>query len=171
MYWIPIIFVILEIIFLMLIPQFAKFTAMGKLKEKYKELNYDVNDLFENNKFAIYFLLIFGLYIILSMIYYVISLFFPIWFIGLIMLSYIIIGDIISKLFPNLFKKDYTSYSDFIDMDKIENVQVQRKLKLDNLNGTSMKTRLKILIPMYINSLIRLSAAVTIIILHYHYGL
>ena len=178
MYWFPAILIFCELIFFMSIPNLMKALAFNNfLKEIKKERNRESVKLNsqswanitkpvnypdlpnEKNVF------IPGFYYLLFLIYFIIGLFYPIWWLSLIVFSLSFISVGISKLIRD------KSFDCFLDLDDFENESVipqklERKLKLNSVDGSYKTKRTLILTKEYLFSLIRIGVCISIIVLH-----
>jgi hypothetical protein len=173
MYWLPAVFLILEIIYFISIPELMKVAAMNKFKDRYKGKTTfseeELKSLPNSNTVVVVFAFVFLVYITTTMIYYIVGLFHQYWTISLIMIAVSLISTSINKIFPNIIASD-DEFDCFIDIDKIENLQIKRKLKLNALEGRTKSARTRILLYSYFRSIFRFVGPLLIILQHYHYG-
>ena len=186
MYWIPAIFVLCEILFLLNIPNHMKTLAFNKFlekikKEREKEKRVEKLKNWSNNpkyvmqkklplpkeKKGIVF---FGFYYLVLLIYFIIGLFYPIWWLSVIIFSTFIVSVLFSRIFfgSGNFDDMFLDYNDFDD--NIIPQKMERKIKLSNIDNNYHNLRKIILTKTYLFSLIRLSASVAVIVLH-QYGM
>lgn len=172
MYWLPVVFIIIEMIYFTSLTSLNRFNAYEQLKKRNKKKNFlteeEIKKLpdYNKNKLFIVGLIVFLIYLITSWIYYIVGLFQPWWYLAAGYLFISLVSTAYGKMFPS--KHDYDC---FIDIDEIDNIQLQRKLKLENINGSTRKERIKILAKGYFFSFIRISVPVAIIVMHYHFNM
>lgn len=167
MYFLPALFIVIEFLFVLLYPGLAEISAHQNFIKK--NPNVKIIDNPSNIVLFSIFAIIYVLYTIGAIAYTINLLFTPLWIIGAIFLAFYFFQTIIKKIFPKL-----DSDSDlgcFLNVNSIDDEKLKRKFKLLELNGSSDKRKLKILIPTYLIVLFRISLYVSIIVLHYNYGL
>lgn len=165
MYFLPALFIIMEFLFATLFPGLAEISAHQNFIKK--NPNVKVIDNPSNMGLFSIFAIFYVLYAIGVMAYVINLLFTPLWIIGTIILAFYFFQTIIKKMFPKLD----SDLSCFLDVNSIDDEKLKRKFKLLELKGSSNKRKLKILIPIYLSVLFRISLYVSIIVLHYNYGL
>lgn len=181
MYWIPAIFVFGEILFLIGIPSLMKVLAFNNFlkeitKEREKELRTERlknwSNIVNSKQFDVELpkeknTTIAGLYYLGLIIYFVVGLFYPIWWLSLIIFSMVIISVLISKIFK-------TSWECFLDLNDFNEElipqKLERKIKLSEIDGNYKTQRIILLTKEYLFSLARLGVCVSIIVLH-QYGM
>lgn len=181
MYWIPSIFIVFELLFFFNLVEISKFTAIDNFKKnqkkkKERELSdIELSVLPEISKPMAIFAISFGFVILLTVVYWIVGLFYPFWYISLGVIIMMLISYIYGRIFPSSKHK----YDCFLELDKIDNVTIQRRIKLNALKnhntsgvfGNFKNQKTKILLNGYFWSFYRLSTYLSIIILHYHFEL
>lgn len=162
MYWIPSIFIFVELLYISYISNLVKFANCKVLLKKYKNeqlSDYIINEYksIENVSTFIGFLLIF------EMIYFIVGFFYPIWIFSIIYIIYTIVYTIIIKNKPEPIEKivKKADLSGFQTND----IKLSRLLKLNELKGIKIYKW-----TWYILPTIKIAIFIAIIVLHYNYA-
>ena len=162
MYWIPAIFILVEMLYLFYIDKMISYVNATALYKKYKDDNlvsYIKN--IHNDSMFIYFTI--GIFIFLEVIYFIIGLFFPFWFVSIVFLCYYIILILMDKF-------ESPSTSKMIKLANLKNfsttdIKFDRLLKLNEINQRDVKIhKLKI----YSYPILKIIIFAIIIITHYN---
>lgn len=178
MYWFPAILFFFEIFYLMNIPSLLKTLAFNALLSQLtKDRNKETQQEYLKNWGGITHAttqvelpkekatVLSGLYHLIILIYFLIGMFYPLWWISLIIFSLIILNVILSK---NIIKAKNLEY--FLDLSEFDDgvipQKLERKMKLSSIdNNYNTKSKI-ILTKEYLFSIIRMSTYASIIILH-----
>lgn len=166
MYWIPAIFIFIEIIYILTMDKLLVYGSAKNLADKYKDTNlkiYIENKYPNGDKVTAFF----GFFLLLELIYFIVGLFFSLWMISV----FIIFSYILNSLYHKIKKEQ--SIEKTIKLAKLEgfessSVKFDRLLKLNEINTSEIKTNEW---RMYIYPLIRIIAFTLIIVLHYNFKL
>lgn len=166
MYWIPAIFIFLEILLIVSLDNLIRYGNIKFLYEKYK--NSDLKEYVNKHFHGIGAInSIFALNLIGELIYFIVALFYSIWFISVIYFVQFFIIQIVAKL-----KKDI-SIEKRIKLAQLKGFNTSdekfsRLLKLNELKSSEIKIYQW---TMYIYPILRIIIFASIIILHYNYNL
>lgn len=160
MFWLPGLFLLLEFLYFASIKDFPRFYANHLLKSQGITLTEQMNK-FNNDKKPIAVIVAF--YILFLTIYCVIGLFYSTWFFTAILLSLFLIEHLIPT-------KNYYPFLDMKEVDKLEDGTLIRQIKLENIDGTYKRIRIKRYTIDFLFSTIRMVVLATIIILHYNFN-
>jgi len=162
MYWIPAIFILVEMLYIYYVDKLISYANATALYKKYKDENLAsyIKNMHEDS-IILYFII--GIFLFLEVIYFIIGLFFPFWLISAIFLGCYIILIIIYK-FENV------STSKIIKLANLKNftttdIKFDRLLKLNEIKQNDKKIyKLK----NYLFSIIKIITFAAIIITHYN---
>ena len=161
------IFIIIEIAWFISMVEVAKNLGYTQLEKDYKD-KFTKKELSDISKLANkatpnVIMLIYSIYTITTIICFTIGLFKPFWYLSILYLLLFLIDNI-------KIQKKKENFDCFVSTKDIENVSLQRKIKLDIIDSNSQKRKTKILLISYLYSFIKISIYTSIIILHFHYN-
>lgn len=167
MYWIPAIFIIVQLSYLNFSDKLIRYTYARFLYDKFKDNDlrlYISNEFKDIEKITNFF----GIFILLEFIYFIVAFFYPFWLLSTIYIFFIIIVNIFSKLKKKDEDKEIEKAINYAKLKnfKSSNIKFERLLKLNEL-----KTNKKSFAHwrMYILIFIKIFTFISIIVLHYHY--
>jgi len=167
MYWIPIVFIVFEIIYISMTSELMKFSSATTLNTKYK--NHDLTSYIKNKYLGYGWISLFIVSVMfLEFIYFVIGLTKPIFYFSLVYLLYIIVANVVNQL----IKKRLNSISRLVKLSELDDfetddVKFQRMLKINELEGGVKVYRWMWFMP----PLFKLGIFVAIVLMHYKLGI
>lgn len=164
MYWIPAIFIFFELIYINYLDSMIRYLNCKILNEKFDDYNlkrYIDNEFSSQEKIfaAIGFILFFQL------IYFIVALFYPFWFISTTFIFLSLISTVKNKIKKDVPIEKTIKLARLKNFES-ENVKFERLLKLNELNQKDIKTYSWI---GYIYPIIKIIVFIAIIVLHYNY--
>ena len=164
MYWLPAIFIIIELIYINVIDMMSRFGNSNILLKKYKdeELKSYIKKEYDGMEKMSMFI---GFFLLFEFIYFIVGFFYPFWMVSAVFIGLSIIATIISKI------KGKNSIEKTIKLAHLNgftssDVKFDRLLKLNELKRDEIKTSEWAL---YISPIIKIVVFIAIIVLHYNY--
>lgn len=161
MYWIPIIFIFCELIYISNLDSITRYSNCNILLNKFKDRNLQTYIKNEFKSISIVFIFI-GIYLFSEVIYFLVGFFYPLWIMSSIFFIYYIVATIINKIKSQTIEKT-VKLANLKNFDSSD-IKFQRLLKLNELKGNKTYNYIG-----YIYSTIRIAIFVAIIVLHYNY--
>lgn len=165
MYWIPAIFIFLELILLTNLDKLIRFESCVTLLKKYDDNNLKYYIEKEFNKMD-KVLILFTVIMLLELVYFMVGFFYPIWFISTLIITYTIGYTIYSKFrtpVPIEGTIKLARLNGFVASD----VKFDRLLKISELKKSEVKTKEWI---GYVYSGVKIFIFIGIIYFHYNYN-
>ncbi len=169
MYWIPIIFIIFELIFIHVFDKIRRLEACNFLYNKFNDNNKYLESYIKNEFSGMENIKVFiSLFFLFEFIYFFIGFFYPfIW----IASTYIILTIFYKSIIPKK-EVDIKKYIQIANLKiKSEDMKFSRLLKLNELKQEKTNFWNKLFYVGYIDSLIRIIIFISIIVLHYNFNL
>lgn len=165
MYWIPAFFILFEIVFINYLDTMIRSANAMFLAKKYNDVDlvkYIKKEFKDVEKYSG----ILGVFLVFEFIYFAVGFFYPFWFLSVIFIFITSISIIRSKIIkksPEIEKIiKLANLRDFVSSD----VKFNRLLKLNELNTNDIKTKEW---HIYLYSVLKMIAFISIIVLHYNY--
>jgi hypothetical protein len=164
LYWLPVLFIIGELIFLNYIDQFVAYINANKLLVKYKDEK--LEKYLKSKYVGIVGIAVFiSIFLIAEFIYFIVGIFHPIWVISVVYLGIYVLTTVISKINGEQSIEKTVKKAKLIDFESSD-IKLQRVLKLNELKSNEVKTRDWI---NYIYPIIKIIVFTAIVVLHYQY--
>ena len=165
MYWLPAIFILLELLFIAKLDDILRYLNIKILQKKYPDEDFEayIREEFEPKFEKI--VGFFGLAFVGGYIYFIVGLFYPIWMVSILFF----ICEFIKSSIPKFQTKSIERTIKLAKLNGFESsdVKFQRLLKLNELNNSNIKTYKWLA---YIFPLIKLIIFGLIIVLHYNFN-
>jgi len=168
MYWLPGLFIVMEILLISYLDTLVRYTNVDFLYKKYKdeELKKYMKTEFPG---AIGIGAVFAIYLIGVCVYFIVGLFYPfIWYVSVVLISFSIFEMIRSKIIKKEIPIEKRIKLARLNNFETSDIKFERALKLNELKHSEIKINEW---KKYISPIIRIIIFLSIIILHYHFNL
>jgi hypothetical protein len=166
MFWLPIIFIIAELFYLSTLRKVLEYGSCSVLYSKYKDekLKKYIDEKYSGFNISI---MIYSIIIIFQLVYFIVGIFQPIWIYSTFFIVFLITNYIITQNSKNTSIEKAVKNANLEDFET-DNIKFDRFLKMNKIKMSKSKNNTWYY---YIYPTMKILAYLSIIILHYHFGI